>query len=105
MDAIINSLDIYQYRRLPNNGTKSEDVNTVADIVRHFNLEKEWMGDLCLPQKYSWIWMDCNQDSSPRIIAMFKLMEIYVRMLHSFMATPSVSQESESKHNPCLELF
>ncbi|XP_057870446.1 probable LRR receptor-like serine/threonine-protein kinase At1g51810 isoform X1 [Cryptomeria japonica] len=67
--AIINALDIYQYRRLPNNGTKSEDVNAIADIVRHFNLEKEWMGDPCLPQKYSWDWVDCNQDSSPRIIA------------------------------------
>ncbi|XP_059067363.1 probable LRR receptor-like serine/threonine-protein kinase At1g51810 isoform X2 [Cryptomeria japonica] len=67
--AIINALDIYQYRRLPNNGTKSEDVNAIADIVRHFNLEKEWMGDPCQPQKYSWDWVDCNQDSSPRIIA------------------------------------
>ncbi|GLJ06200.1 hypothetical protein SUGI_0033300 [Cryptomeria japonica] len=27
------------------------------------------MGDLCLPQKYSWDRVDCNQDSSPRIIA------------------------------------
>ncbi|XP_059067134.1 putative receptor-like protein kinase At3g46340 [Cryptomeria japonica] len=27
------------------------------------------MADPCLPQKYRWDWVDCNQDSSPSIIA------------------------------------
>ncbi|GLJ45086.1 hypothetical protein SUGI_0949140 [Cryptomeria japonica] len=67
--AILNAWEIYRYSSPLNNGTYAEDVNALADIARHFNLEKEWMGDPCLPQKYSWDWVDCNQDSSPRIIA------------------------------------
>ena len=41
----------------------------VNDIVRHFNLENEWMGDPCIPKQYSWTWLNCSIESSPRIIA------------------------------------
>ncbi|GLJ45090.1 hypothetical protein SUGI_0949190 [Cryptomeria japonica] len=67
--AILNALEIYRYSSPLNNGTYAEDANALADIARHFNLEKEWMCDPCLPQKYSWDWVDCNEDSLPKIIA------------------------------------
>ncbi|KAH9327675.1 hypothetical protein KI387_007853, partial [Taxus chinensis] len=65
----INAWEMYRLNPLLNNGTYTDDVVAVVDIARHFNLEKDWGGDPCLPQKYSWDWVDCNTDSSPRIIA------------------------------------
>ncbi|XP_059067717.1 putative leucine-rich repeat receptor-like protein kinase At2g19210 [Cryptomeria japonica] len=69
--AILNSFEVYQYSSPLNNGTYNGDVNTLDEIAGHFNLEKEWMGDPCLPQKYHWDWVDCNQDSSLRIIVVY----------------------------------
>ncbi|KAH9289556.1 hypothetical protein KI387_033673, partial [Taxus chinensis] len=67
--AIVNGREMYQYSGLLINGTHSEDAEALADIALQLNLDSEWTGDPCLPQKYSWKWVTCTQDSSPRIIS------------------------------------
>ncbi|KAH9289506.1 hypothetical protein KI387_033623, partial [Taxus chinensis] len=66
---VVNAKELYQFSSLLINGTQSEDAGALADIARHLNLEKEWTGDPCLPTQYSWDWVTCSQDSSPRIIS------------------------------------
>ncbi|GLJ45715.1 hypothetical protein SUGI_0962080 [Cryptomeria japonica] len=66
LSPLINAWEVYRYSSMLVNGTYANDV---VDIVRHFNMEKDWTGDPCIPQKYSWNWVNCSSSSSPRIIA------------------------------------
>ncbi|GLJ45717.1 hypothetical protein SUGI_0962130 [Cryptomeria japonica] len=70
LPPLINAWEIYRFSSVLVNGTDSNDVVAANDILRHFNFEKDWTGDPCVPQKYSWDWVNCSTDSSPRIIAM-----------------------------------
>lgn len=42
------------------------------DIRRMYDVERDWVGDPCLPQDYRWEGVNCSYEdnSSPRIISM-----------------------------------
>uniref|UniRef100_A0A453KNL7 Uncharacterized protein n=1 Tax=Aegilops tauschii subsp. strangulata TaxID=200361 RepID=A0A453KNL7_AEGTS len=37
-------------------------VEAMMNIKTEYQVEKNWMGDPCLPEKYTWIGLTCKSD-------------------------------------------
>ncbi|KAM3699579.1 hypothetical protein ACB098_05G035900 [Castanea mollissima] len=72
LPPIINALEIYSVRDLSQSGTYKKDVDAITNIKSAYGVQKNWEGDPCLPQAYSWAGLNCSHDSvnPPRITSM-----------------------------------
>ncbi|XP_030972959.1 LRR receptor-like serine/threonine-protein kinase IOS1 [Quercus lobata] len=72
LPPIINALEIYSVRDLSQSGTYQKDVDAITNIKSAYGVQKNWEGDPCLPQAYSWAGLNCSYDSvnPPRITSL-----------------------------------
>ncbi|KAK4590869.1 hypothetical protein RGQ29_021169 [Quercus rubra] len=72
LPPIINALEIYSVRDLSQSGTYKKDVDAITSIKSAYGVQKNWEGDPCLPQAYSWAGLNCSYDSvnPPRITSL-----------------------------------
>ncbi|KAK7844125.1 putative leucine-rich repeat receptor-like protein kinase [Quercus suber] len=72
LPPIINAIEIYSVRNHSQPGTNKQDVDAITNIKSTYELKRNWEGDPCLPQAYSWAGLHCSYDSinPPRIISL-----------------------------------
>ncbi|KAK4590870.1 hypothetical protein RGQ29_021170 [Quercus rubra] len=72
LPPILNALEIYSIRDLSKPGTNQQDVDAITKIKLAYGIQRNWEGDPCLPQAYSWAGLNCSYDSinPPRIISL-----------------------------------
>ncbi|KAM7254483.1 hypothetical protein ACFE04_003863 [Oxalis oulophora] len=72
LPPLINAIDIYTEKNLPQAETVQKDVDAVVNIKSIYNLSKDWQGDPCSPREYLWDGLKCsyNDYDSPRIISL-----------------------------------
>ncbi|XVF26887.1 hypothetical protein REPUB_Repub14bG0058500 [Reevesia pubescens] len=69
---ILNALEAYKVKKLLQSQTVEKDVNAIANIKSMYGLKRNWQGDPCTPQQYSWEGLNCSYEDSnpPRIISL-----------------------------------
>lgn len=45
-------------------------VEGLVSLQKAFGVLQEWGGDPCLPVPYSWEWINCNDDATPRVTSL-----------------------------------
>ncbi|KAJ7566784.1 hypothetical protein O6H91_02G118300 [Diphasiastrum complanatum] len=69
LGPIVNAAEIHLVFDSLTSGTDNTDVTALEALKSSFNLTS-WTGDPCLPAPYTWDWLDCNNSSPPRVIAL-----------------------------------
>ncbi|XP_075664903.1 putative leucine-rich repeat receptor-like serine/threonine-protein kinase At2g19230 [Castanea sativa] len=70
LPPILNAVEIFVLKELPNKPTAVDDVEAITDIKKLYNVTKNWQGDPCVPSEYSWDGLSCSGDNHPRIISL-----------------------------------
>ncbi|XP_068652795.1 putative leucine-rich repeat receptor-like serine/threonine-protein kinase At2g19230 [Aristolochia californica] len=72
LPPILNAFEIYIVLTLNETATDEKDVYAITSIKDIYGVEKNWMADPCLPNKYMWDGLTCSydDDNPPRIISL-----------------------------------
>uniref|UniRef100_A0A2N9G8P4 Protein kinase domain-containing protein n=1 Tax=Fagus sylvatica TaxID=28930 RepID=A0A2N9G8P4_FAGSY len=72
LPPIINAIEIYTVKHFPQSETDKQDVVAITNIKSKYGVERNWQGDPCAPQAYSWEGLNCSYDgyNPPRIISL-----------------------------------
>ncbi|KAM4100046.1 hypothetical protein ACB094_05G039100 [Castanea mollissima] len=70
LPPILNAVEIFVLKELPNKPTAIDDVEAITDIKKLYNVTRNWQGDPCVPSEYSWDGLNCSGDNHPRIISL-----------------------------------
>ncbi|XP_077214328.1 uncharacterized protein At1g24485-like [Tasmannia lanceolata] len=70
LPPIISAMEVYVVGPL-SNGTDGNDVQALVSLQNAFAMLQEWSGDPCLPATFTWDWVACSSDNSPRITALY----------------------------------
>nr|GMC70911.1 putative leucine-rich repeat receptor-like protein kinase At2g19210 [Ipomoea batatas] len=72
LPPIINAVEVYKVTYILLNQTADQDVTAIWYVKSTYGVTKNWQGDPCYPQEYSWIGLNCSYDgnNSPRIISL-----------------------------------
>ncbi|XP_043710968.1 probable LRR receptor-like serine/threonine-protein kinase At1g05700 [Telopea speciosissima] len=68
---LINAMEVFIISGPLTNGTNNDDVQQLSLLQTQFGLLAEWSGDPCLPAPFTWDWVACNSDATPRITALY----------------------------------
>ncbi|KAI4352052.1 hypothetical protein L6164_006338 [Bauhinia variegata] len=70
LPPLLNAYEVYSVSDALTEGTNTDDVNGLAALQNKFSILQRWSGDPCLPSAFSWEWLECNSDASPRVTAL-----------------------------------
>ncbi|KAI3450473.1 hypothetical protein Pfo_007138 [Paulownia fortunei] len=70
LPPLINALELFLVGDALTDGTNSKDVEGLALLQNAFDVLRSWSGDPCLPAPYSWDWINCSSNSTPRVTAL-----------------------------------
>ncbi|KAK6926890.1 Malectin-like domain [Dillenia turbinata] len=71
LPPLISGLELFIITdQLSNSATNTTDVEGLASLQEGFLVLKEWSGDPCLPAEYPWDWVNCTNDTTPRITSL-----------------------------------
>ncbi|KAI3782375.1 hypothetical protein L2E82_12420 [Cichorium intybus] len=71
LPPIINAIEAFDISEVLTDGTDSNDVAALVSLQTTFDVLGEWSGDPCLPAPYSWDWLNCSNDTPPRITSLY----------------------------------
>ncbi|CAH1432396.1 unnamed protein product [Lactuca virosa] len=71
LPPIINAIETFNISEVLTDGTDSNDVAALALLQTAFDVLGEWSGDPCLPAPYSWDWLNCSNETPPRITSLY----------------------------------
>ncbi|CAI9297895.1 unnamed protein product [Lactuca saligna] len=71
LPPIINAIETFNISGVLTDGTDSNDVVALALLQTTFDVLGEWSGDPCLPAPYSWDWLNCSNETPPRITSLY----------------------------------
>ncbi|CAK9169563.1 unnamed protein product [Ilex paraguariensis] len=71
LPPLINAIELFYISGVLTNGTNSKDVEGLVALQNLFVVLQDWGGDPCLPAPYSWDWINCSTDATPRVTAMY----------------------------------
>ncbi|KAK4590860.1 hypothetical protein RGQ29_021164 [Quercus rubra] len=57
---ILNAVEIFVSKELPNKTTAIQDVEAIMEIKKLYKLTRNWQGDPCVPREYSWDGLHCS---------------------------------------------
>ncbi|KAF2915814.1 hypothetical protein DAI22_09g068100 [Oryza sativa Japonica Group] len=71
LPPMLNAIEIYYQVQQDEKMTYSEDVEAMMTVKIDYQVKKNWMGDPCLPEKYTWSGLKCrSQGVTSRIISL-----------------------------------
>ncbi|KAM1016963.1 hypothetical protein ACFX13_047321 [Malus domestica] len=72
LPPILNAYEIYEVKEFLISDTNQDDVEAITNVKSTYNIEKNWQGDPCNPQVYSWDGLNCSYHGNdpPRIISL-----------------------------------
>ncbi|XP_073355169.1 senescence-induced receptor-like serine/threonine-protein kinase, partial [Aegilops tauschii subsp. strangulata] len=62
LPPMLNAYEINYLIQHDDTATDTQDVEAMMNIKTEYQVEKNWMGDPCLPEKYTWIGLTCKSD-------------------------------------------
>nr|DAD42573.1 TPA_asm: hypothetical protein HUJ06_000803 [Nelumbo nucifera] len=71
LPPIINALETFQIGAPLTDGTDSKHVKVLSSLQKAFVQLQNWSGDPCLPNGFSWDWVECNFSETPQITALY----------------------------------
>ncbi|KAM7522259.1 hypothetical protein LguiA_012161 [Lonicera macranthoides] len=71
LPPLINAMEIFYISDVMTKGTDSNDVEGLSTLLNSFDVLNQWSGDPCLPVSFTWDWLDCSTDATPRVTAMY----------------------------------
>ncbi|KAL8236533.1 hypothetical protein R6Q59_017614 [Mikania micrantha] len=71
LPPLINAIEAFNISGVLTDGTDNSDVAALAMLQTSFEVLGGWSGDPCLPAPYSWDWLNCSKDATPRITALY----------------------------------
>ncbi|XP_020423107.1 uncharacterized protein At1g24485 [Prunus persica] len=71
LPPLINAMEVYYVSGPITDGTDSKDVAGLATLQDKFSTLQEWTGDPCLPSPFTWDWVNCSADDTPRVTALY----------------------------------
>lgn len=45
-------------------------VAALNELIKGFSTLQDWNGDPCLPRPFTWDWLNCSSDPTPRVTAL-----------------------------------
>ncbi|XP_038896111.1 putative leucine-rich repeat receptor-like protein kinase At2g19210 [Benincasa hispida] len=72
LPPLINAIEIFVEKKFPQLQTTQTEIEALLSIKLAYNLKKNWQGDPCYPQEYSWVGLNCSyiSDSQPSITSL-----------------------------------
>ncbi|XP_021890246.1 LRR receptor-like serine/threonine-protein kinase IOS1 isoform X2 [Carica papaya] len=72
LSPIINALELYMVKEFSQSETEQDDADAIMNIKSLYGFKRNWQGDPCAPQAYSWDGLNCSYNNSdpPRIISL-----------------------------------
>nr|POF25148.1 putative leucine-rich repeat receptor-like serine/threonine-protein kinase [Quercus suber] len=70
LPPILNAVEIFELKELPNKPTAIDDVEAIMEIKEWYKVTKNWQGDPCVPREFSWDGLNCSNNNPPRIISL-----------------------------------
>ncbi|PWA53125.1 malectin-like carbohydrate-binding domain-containing protein [Artemisia annua] len=70
LPPIINAMEVFQISAVLTDGTNTIDVKALSLLQSTFDVLGGWSGDPCLPAPYSWDWLNCSNDATPRVTSL-----------------------------------
>ncbi|KAK3010790.1 hypothetical protein RJ639_012604, partial [Escallonia herrerae] len=67
---LINAFEIFHISDVLTEGTNSKDVEGLTSLQTQFGVLHEWSSDPCLPASFSWDWLNCSTNGTPRVTAL-----------------------------------
>ncbi|KAF3776602.1 putative LRR receptor-like serine/threonine-protein kinase, partial [Nymphaea thermarum] len=67
LPPILNAMELFNLRPGLAEGTNNYDVNALKVLQGQYQQLQSWAGDPCLPKGFTWDWLNCNADNSPRV--------------------------------------
>ncbi|XP_042426101.1 senescence-induced receptor-like serine/threonine-protein kinase [Zingiber officinale] len=64
LPPIINAIEVFTAMRNANVATNGQDVDAMLAIKGWYQVRRNWMGDPCSPQAYTWVGLNCTQNNS-----------------------------------------
>nr|GEV67261.1 malectin-like carbohydrate-binding domain-containing protein [Tanacetum cinerariifolium] len=71
LPPLINAIEVFNIGDVLTDGTHSDDVAALTLLQNTFDVLGGWSGDPCLPAPYSWDWLNCSNDATPRVISLY----------------------------------
>lgn len=71
LPPLINAMEVFRIGDVLTTGTDSNDVEALALLRSTFDVLGGWSGDPCLPANYSWDWLSCSDDDTPRVTSLY----------------------------------
>eukprot|EP00261_Vitis_vinifera_P034711 XP_019075954.1 PREDICTED: uncharacterized protein At1g24485 isoform X2 [Vitis vinifera] len=71
LPPLINALEIFSISNELTDGTDSNDVEQLASLQVLYPILGQWGGDPCLPSPFTWDWVNCSSDATPRVTALY----------------------------------
>ncbi|BFG34248.1 hypothetical protein CerSpe_205220 [Prunus speciosa] len=71
LPPLINAMEVYYVSGPITDGTDSKDVAGLATLQDKFSILQKWTGDPCLPSPFTWDWVNCSADDTPRVTALY----------------------------------
>ncbi|XP_060971592.1 probable LRR receptor-like serine/threonine-protein kinase At1g05700 [Cannabis sativa] len=69
LPPLINAVEVYMLMPLSHKETDQTDAEAILNIKSAYEVKKNWQGDPCTPEKFTWDGVKCNsKDDQPRII-------------------------------------
>ncbi|AAG29693.1 receptor protein kinase, putative [Arabidopsis thaliana] len=72
LPPLINAMETYFVNKLPQSSTDPNDLSAMRNIKSAYKVKRNWEGDVCVPQAYTWEGLNCsfNGTNMPRVIAL-----------------------------------
>ncbi|XP_062010114.1 probable LRR receptor-like serine/threonine-protein kinase At1g05700 [Rosa rugosa] len=71
LPPILNAFEIYKVKEFSELDTDQEDVVAITNIKETYKIRKNWQGDPCSPQAYSWEGINCSYHAvTPRLVSL-----------------------------------
>ncbi|KAJ0250383.1 Leucine-rich repeat protein kinase family protein [Hirschfeldia incana] len=72
LPPLINAMEVYFVNKLLQSPTDQTDLSAMRSIKSAYKVKRNWEGDTCVPQAYTWEGVNCsyNGTSMPRVISL-----------------------------------
>ncbi|KAK1373651.1 hypothetical protein POM88_029844 [Heracleum sosnowskyi] len=71
LPPLINAMELfYVSTDQLTDGTHTDDLAALDSLQQTFTNLQDWYGDPCLPVSFTWDWLECSNDTMPRVTAL-----------------------------------
>ncbi|KAG6483554.1 hypothetical protein ZIOFF_060202 [Zingiber officinale] len=101
LPPIINAIEVFTAMRNANVATNGQDVDAMLAIKGWYQVRRNWMGDPCSPQAYTWVGLNCTRNNSgvPMITAVNMSYSGLAGVITASFANLSALQYLDLSHN------